>query len=1103
MPLQKLGSQKSLLLLAYLVSNPQEQSRARLAALFWPDQPDDKAKGNLRWAINNLANLLPNALEATRHTLQFRHSDGFWVDVIDFAQLLADNQPQSLAAAVELYRGDFLDGIAVDDSSELELWLLQTREGWRQRTITALERLIASNLKQKHMSAAQTWLSRLLNLQPWHEEAHCQLMQLLAETGQRSAALAQFELCRNILAAEVAAQPSEKTLALFRQIQTGDFDRQQEAAQLPTQRHNLPRERTPFVGRTQQLEQLRTLIFEQQHPLITLSGEGGVGKSRLALATARTLLDDDSGETEGSQLAVRSERFANGIWFVPLAAVEANNDLETSLVTAIADAMQLKFVGARPPKSQLLDLLRGKQLLLLLDNFEHLVEGAPLLTQILDAAPEAQLLVTSRTPLELLEERRFPLTGLQLPAENADLSATQSESIALFTQSARRVVPDFAMDEANAQPLRAICRYVRGLPLALELAATWLAHMDCHEIASEIEQGLDFLSASLRNVPERHRNMRAVFEYSWRLLSEVERLAAMEMAIFRGGCERQAAQQITQRPPPTLSALIDKSMLQRDEQGRFVQHELLRQFCLEKLQTESGLASEQFRALQDRHSDYYLRQLQQTEPILKGHERLSLLAKLRRDLDNLRQAWRWALAQQNWQRIEQSLSALALFYATSGLLREGSSALLDGFHLLQNDATQDDAAARQRCLLQLLPELANLEMQQGDYVATLSHLDVADRLLEQFAAPDLQAVAIRILVLRAEVRWYKGEIDKAEDRLRQALLQLESSQRTADADNQENYADILCLRGLIAVRGGDYLQAVDWYDQSHLLSLKLGDAYRTGRALYCLGTAYRNQGKYERAQHYLLQGLEISRQTGDGHSEGRILNTLGDIALYRGDFGAAQRHYLSVERFAQQIGDRRSESIAHTNLGIVERELGNLGGAERYFRQSRATAQSISFQRGEGWNLLCLSLLHQQTGNYERALALAEQGAAIFDQLGDRLGHAHSATNLGRSLAGLGKLEEATVQLKRALHLREELHQPHLLAEMRAWLASVVYRQGDATQAARYLQQLLDYLQNGSLDGMEEPLRVCRLGAEVLQALGDKRSEWLLEKGNRLQERRV
>lgn len=1107
-PRPKLGSQKSLLLLAYLVTNPQEQSRARLAALLWPDQPDDKARSNLRWSINNLANLLPNAVAATRHTVQFRPAPTFWVDLLDFTQLLHENQLHTLAAAVELYRGDFLAGITVDDSADLEVWLLQTRESWRQQVITTLERLSKAHVAQQQPTTAQTYLSRLLSLQPWHEDAHRQLMQLLAENGQRSAALAQFELCRKILAEEVAAEPAAETLALYRQIQAGAFD---QAAPPPIisapVRQPLPREQTPFVGRAQQVAQLTELILSQKRSLVSLLGEGGIGKTRLALATARAIQQ---------QLTTAQSPFPDGIWFVALASVEAGGDVESSLVTAIAEAMQVRFSGAQTPKRQFLDLLRGKSLLLILDNFEHLLAGAPLLSQILDEAPQTQFLVTSRSPLALAEEWRFPLLGLALPPERSALPAStaadtdvdtlaQIESIALFVQSARRVAPDFTINADNWPALVAICRYVCGLPLAIELATTWLAHMDCHAIAGEIEQGLTFLTTDLRNVPARHRNMRSVFAYSWQLLSAAEQQTALELAIFRGGCARPAAQAITQRSLGALTALIDKAILQRDEQGRYFLHELLRQFCLEKL-AEAVADPHHFQAVQERHSAYYLKQLQSSAGTLKGHDRSPLVEQLRHDLDNIRQAWRWALQQVDWPRIAESLAAFALFYTVTGLLREGSSALQEGATTLHGALSAASPPEMRLCGAHLLVESATLAMQQGNYADTLRDLDAAERCLRELpttVATQAHPLAIRLLVRRAEVDWYKGEIAAAQQHLQEALLQLDQSAAVQAPVNQESYADILCLRGLIGVRGGNYVHAIDWYDQSHLLSLKLNDAYRTGRALYCLGTAYRNQGQYERARQYLLQGLAIAQQTGDGHSEGRVRNTLGDIELYRGDFLTAQRHYQAVEGFARQIGDRRSESIAHTNLGLVARELGCFAEAEHYFQQSRAHAQAISFQRGEGWNLLCLSLLHQQTENYAQALTHARAATAIFDYLGDRLGHAHSATNRGRALVGLQQLDEALPALERAYQLRQELHQPHLAAEVSAWIAYVAWEQGDVANTLRHLQQVRDFVATTTLDGMEEPIRVCLLCAKVLQGQDERRAAQMVGLGRALLARRA
>ncbi|HRW11077.1 MAG TPA: BTAD domain-containing putative transcriptional regulator, partial [Caldilineaceae bacterium] len=554
--IEKLGSQKSLILLAYLIRHPHEHSRAKLASLLWMDQPQRTARSNLRWALNNLSKLVPGLIEATRQTLHFAPSEALWLDLEDFAHFaspssgldneLPENHLDRLAQAITLYRGDFLEGLTIEDAPDLELWLLQEREYWRRRVVTLLERLIEGYAARNQYYHAERFANQLLMHEPWREETHQQLMWLLSVTGQRSAALSQFETCRQILASELAVEPSSATVALYERIRDntlvveratptkgtavdaapiqppptvrhrqGRLGTQPEctagwssagahasvsaqnsggghgsapAPRVPAVPHNLPRERTPFVGRQVELADLRTLLLKEARPLVTLIGEGGVGKSRLALAAAESLIHVNPSADASADMV-----FRNGVWFVPLVGIDAQQTIDTALVTAIAAAVHLQLAGAQSPFQQLVDFLRRKALLLVLDNMEHLVEGALVLSDILAEAPSVQMLVTSRIPLDLQEEWRYTLQGMTLPEplagaidEAALTTLQQNSSVALFVQTGQRVDHQFALTAQNQCDVVAICRYLHGLPLALELAATGLAQMRCRELATAL-----------------------------------------------------------------------------------------------------------------------------------------------------------------------------------------------------------------------------------------------------------------------------------------------------------------------------------------------------------------------------------------------------------------------------------------------------------------------------------------------------------------------------------------------------------------------------------------------------------------------------------------
>ncbi|MCB0185820.1 MAG: tetratricopeptide repeat protein, partial [Caldilineaceae bacterium] len=338
-----------------------------------------------------------------------------------------------------------------------------------------------------------------------------------------------------------------------------------------------------------------------------------------------------------------------------------------------------------------------------------------------------------------------------------------------------------------------------------------------------------------------------------------------------------------------------------------------------------------------------------------------------------------------------------------------------------------------------------------------------------------------------EALWYKGEIETAQPHLMRALTLVDAWGATSHLQH-EIKADALCVLGLIAVRTGDYAAAINAYAESHQLSERLGDAYRTGRALYSLGTVYRNQAHYTEARGYLAQGLTIAQQTGDRHSESRVLNSLGDIELYQGNFRQARDYYTAVADFAAIVGDRRSECIAQTNLGIVARDLGQYDTAIREFNESLTLARTIGFPRGEGWTLCCLSLLHFQRRQHRDALRFAREALALFDHLGDRLGQAFAQTNLGRAYQGMRSWQDAQRAFDEAKRLRFALGQPHLAIEATTGLAVAAWGRGDPVNALAHVEEILGYLYGATLEGSEVPSTVYATCYQILQALGDPRA---------------
>ncbi|MEZ4730532.1 MAG: tetratricopeptide repeat protein [Caldilineaceae bacterium] len=913
-------------------------------------------------------------------------------------------------------------------------------------------------------------------------------------------------------------------------IDVASLDRSKQAT-IP---HNLPRQPAPLVGRTAELKQLVQLIGEATRPLITLLGPGGVGKTRLALAAAQAILDGSDAFPENPPSAIRHQDFPDGLWFVPLAGLDGamgqqrrdNGDqqaavavLEDQVAAAIADAVGLRltgnFIEGRSLKQQLFAYLRPKRLLLLLDNFEHLLEGAWLVSELLAEATGVQMVATSRTPLNLQEESRFPVRYLSLPYTDETQAALDPQawlaydSVALFVQCAQRFHYEFHLDEENWRAVLQICQAVDGLPLAIELAATWLEGMSCAEIAEELRRqeynggdqssGLDFLTTNLRNVPQRHQKLRTVFAASWRLLTEREQQGAAQLSLFRGGCERAAALAVTMLRLPELNSLLAKSILQRDEQGRVQMHELLRQFAAEQLAEQAQSQPETVRLAHERHSHFYLDLLCTLDPQVKSQaapEAASLqggaLAQVRRELDNLRQAWHWAVAQGELSLLTRTLSPLVRLYTFVGLFDEGRRLMASTVERLRTvwETVSADRRPLTAFMSRLYTEQANFCNSQARYAEAMTAIQSALAWLEQRANPEQAAGAY----LRwAEALWYQGDITGARPHLAQAWRLLQQASPPLTMEQQEIEADLRCTRGGIAVRQGEYTTAAADYEASLALSRQLDDGRRVSRALHSLGTLWRNQAQYAQARGYLEQGLQLARQMGDLHGEGRALNSLGDIALYLGEYEPARRSYQAVLTIARRAGDRRSEGIALTNLGIVARELGQFAEAQTLLTAAIAHAQTIHFARGEGWGCCCLSLLHSQQQEYRQSLEVAQRALQIFDQLDDRLGQAFAQANRGRALAGQGQWAAALTAFTEALLLRQELQQAHFIVEVRGGLAQVALAQGHSAAATAHVDAILTYLADHPLYGIELPAQLYAICYDVLRANQDHRATTILQ----------
>jgi predicted ATPase len=422
--------------------------------------------------------------------------------------------------------------------------------------------------------------------------------------------------------------------------------------ELPVIAQNLPPQPTPFVGRDTELKQIVQLLSDSGCRLLTLFGPGGIGKTRLALETARIMFD---GVGVGGHGRVPLPMFADGVCFIPFQSLTSPD----FIVSALAEVLQLPFATDSDPIEQLLAYFHDRSLLLVLDNCEHLLDGIGIISDILHSAPGVKALATSRERLNLREEWVYEVRGLAYPLSEAETHIESYGAVQLFVQNARRAQFSFSLTPIHKPAVSRICRMVDGMPLGIELASAWVRVLSCDQIACEIERSLDILETPARNIEPRHRNVRAVFEPTWNRLSTEESNVFKKLSVFRGGFTREAAEHVAGASLRTLSALVDKSLLRLDEHGRYGLHELLRQYGQEQLNTSPQTREETL----DAHCTYYMSLMSECEEemVFLGRQK-EAAEKINEELDNLRIAWRRAVEQGRFEDMAKAAEGLWGFY---------------------------------------------------------------------------------------------------------------------------------------------------------------------------------------------------------------------------------------------------------------------------------------------------------------------------------------------------------------------------------------------------------------------------------------------------------
>ncbi len=646
-----------------------------------------------------------------------------------------------------------------------------------------------------------------------------------------------------------------------------------------------------FIGREKEFNDLRQLLAQPECRLLTLVGPGGIGKTRLALQL-ETLLSKDF--VRGSIV----------VYLQPLRSVEF-------FVTAIAAALGVSLTGQEPPLVQLGHYLSDKEALVVMDNFEHLLDAADQLAILLSYTPHVKYLITSREALNLQEEWLYRVSGLTYPIDLDNGFADQDDdAVQLFNERAQRVYADFTPDK-EIEAVIQICQLVEGMPLALELAAAWRKTLNCQEIADEIQGGLEFLTTRHRNVLERHHSIQTVFDQTWQRLNEREQDIFKRLSVFRGGFQRDAVVEVTGASLPILSTLVDKSLLRLDGNGRYQIHELLRQYAAEQLEK----SAEDVQQTQTDHANFYIQFIHQRSGDICGGRQRKALLEIRAELDNIRVAWLWAVAQGDADALKKGSESLGLYYQFQGGYLEGMTLFSQATEVLH---TQPESDATDLALLGTL-------MYQAWYHLRFGHQEGTEACMAQSQA----------IYRRLNIPPLPGYL-----------------------------TDPNAPVSFVALTRGDYAMAAQYAELVRQVAEEQQHPINRQFSYHLLSEAQLGLGKYETAQKFAQQAYAQSLITGDRWFRAYILNNMGQIAVALGDNRMGKTHFESSYEIRHDFADPEGMALALINLGNLAIKERSYPEAEAQFRRSRAIFQDINDKGGEAAANWGLGVVFCEQGDY-------------------------------------------------------------------------------------------------------------------------------------------
>ena len=1036
-------------LLAYLaMAADRPIARHTLAGLLWPEWPEQTALGNLRKSLHRLRETVGASapglsellFEISGQTVKL-NAGRIALDVAQFKHLLAESQAHPhrhlyvcapcmarLARAADFYRAELMEGFGVADAPAFEEWLLVEREALRMQALATLYDLADAHLQRGEAEAAGRYAARQIGLDLLREEAYRQHMRALVLGGEQRAAMEQYEACSRLLVRELGVEPQAETTALYERIRGADAGAaqtgQSTGAPATTAKrlalHHVPAQFTPFVGRQTELHALLELLLDPESRLITLTGWGGVGKTRLSIEAVRQMAArmGQAGHDPGTRGGVAIDE----VYYFSLAGI-TDGEL---LPEALATGFELTFRAGAEPRRQLVAFLAGKRCLLVLDNFEQLAGGEALLIEILAAAPGVRMLVTSRRPLSVRAERLLALEGLACPPAAATLSDSLNyTAVQMFLQTARHILPAQSLAPDDEAAVVRICRLVEGLPLAMEIAASWLRQFDCATIAGEIERSHGFLSSAVLDVPDHHRSMETVFIRSWALLSPAEQAILARTSVFQGRFSLDALLSVTGATMAQLASLIDHSLVRRAEDGQYELHQLSRQFAARRY--DELVAAGTLDEVEPRHGTYYLQLVAGHEAALHGKDPHRSGAELERALPNIRQAWDWALGHDQFAPVSRACEGLDRFLRLVGFYREGAA--MFGVALARVEAVaRVDAGGAGSAILgansDILGTASDILGTASDVLGTGSKMPGADseaHAADAIPAFDLGALRIDLLLVRSR---FLMETGRAKD----AYAAAETAYALAkERPDPRRRAQALDRWTSPRIHAAEFDAALRAQEEAIGIFRAINDTTELARALTKLGVVYVRMELPERGRPYVEESLRLAQASGDQDAIIRALNMMSVICSQLKRLPEALAYNRQLLPMVRAMGSQPLLSTVLGNHGFTCAQAGDDEQALACLREALQLDEALGYKEGVARHLYNMANLFERQGNHDAALAHYDRALVVLAEIGNRGFYSSVLCDRAAALLGLGRLEAARDSNHEGLaHMIETGHGEHV-----------------------------------------------------------------------------